>query len=144
MYTLSKMGDKNFSKAVNEIYLGTAFNIEQYPNYLNWYFTKNIPRVLTNQGEGLFDLDALLLKGLVFIKYDEQKICTLYVSDEYRRNGLGQKMLEESFKLLNTDKPLITIPEYKLDMFMKFIKDYGWKETGYSDKYNKKEVIFNG
>ena len=143
MLILSKLNEKNFSKATNELFLNTQFNLEQYPGYLQWYYCKNIPRILSGLGEGLFDLDTYLLKGLIFIKYDEKKISTLYVDEEYRRNGLGQKMLEDSFKLLGTDKPLITIPEKKLFMFERFIKDYNWKETGVVNSYYSREIIFN-
>lgn len=143
MYILSEMDNKNFSIATNDLFLNTQFNSEQYPGYLQWYYGKNIPRILSGDGEGLFDLDAYILKGLIFLKYDEKKISTLYVDEEYRRNGLGQKLLEVAFNLLGTDKPLITIPEHKLFMFEKFIRDYNWKESGVINSYHSKEIIFN-
>ena len=53
-YILSEMRDKNFSKAVNEIYLLTDYNKLQYPNYYKWYYGKNLPRILNGTGEAIF------------------------------------------------------------------------------------------
>ncbi|OGO81937.1 MAG: hypothetical protein A2Y18_08185 [Clostridiales bacterium GWD2_32_19] len=48
---------------------------------------------------------------------------------------------------LGTEQPMITIAEYKLDMFKPAIEKYGWELTQevsglYNDKY--KELVFNG
>lgn len=53
---------------------------------------------------------------------EEQKICTLYVSDECRGLGIGTSIIEESMKWLGTIKPLITSADYKLDMFKPIIE----------------------
>lgn len=145
MYQLSKLNDYNISKSILELYHLTSFNIKQYPGYLNWYYTKNIPRILNGNGESFFDVEAFQLKGLIFLKNDffEKKICTLYIDEEYRKNGLGQKLLENAFKYLDTDKPKITIPEHKIKDFSKIIEYYNWKETNIIYDYYKKEIEFN-
>ena len=56
-FVLSKMHDKNFSKAVNEIYLLTDYNKNQYPEYYKWFFSKNIPRVINGSGDIIFYLE---------------------------------------------------------------------------------------
>ena len=144
-YILSKMNNKNFSKAINEIYLLTDYNHHQYPEYLNWYYGKNIPRVLNGTGDIIFYLDGFIVAGLAILKKDitEAKICTLMINEEYRKKGYSKELLESSFDYLGTDKPLITIPTNRLDEFQKIITAYSWKESIRTDKYFTEEVIFN-
>lgn len=144
-YVLSEMNGKNFSKAVNEIYLLTDYNHQQYQNYLKWYFGKSIPRVLNNTGEIIFYLDGLTVAGLAILKKDleEAKICTLLVNEDYRKKGYSKQLLESSFEYLGTDKPLITIPSKRLGEFQRIIDAYDWKESIRTDQYLSEEVIFN-
>lgn len=127
-FVLSEMKDKNFSKAVNEIYLLTDYNKLQYPDYYKWYYQKNLPRILDGHGEAIFYLDGFQVVGLAMLKRDslESKICTLLIDEEYRKKGFSSLILEDSFKFLGTDKPLITIPQSRLDEFSKIINAYGW------------------
>lgn len=144
-YILSEMTRRNFSKAVNEIYLASDYNHLQYPGYCDWFYAKNIPRVINGLGEVLFYLDGLELVGLAILKKDieEAKICTFMVREEYRGAGFGKALLESSFDYLETDKPLITIPTKRLDEFSKIITAYNWQESFRSDDYFSEEVIFN-
>ena len=144
-YILSKMNNKNFSKAVNEIYLLTDYNNKQYQEYLKWYYTKNIPRVLNGTGDIIFYLDGLSVAGLSILKKDleESKICTLLINEEYRKKGYSKELLESSFDYLGTDKPLITIPSNRVEEFKKIINAYDWKESIRTDIYLSEEIIFN-
>jgi len=144
-YILSKMNNKNFSKAVNEIYLLTDYNHKQYQEYLKWYYSKNIPRVLNGSGDIIFYLDGLSVAGLSILKKDleESKICTLMISEDYRKKGYSKELLESSFDYLGTDKPLITIPSNRIEEFNKIIEFYDWKESIRTDEYLSEEIIFN-
>ena len=144
-YILSKMTDINFSKAVNEIYLLTDYNKLQYPDYYKWYYGKNIPRIISGNGEAIFYLDGFSIIGLSILKRDEleKKICTLLINKEYRKRGYSKIILEDSFKFLGTDKPLITIPENRLDEFSKIISAYNWVQSEIINDYFSPEVIFN-
>ena len=144
-YILSKMNSKNFSKAVNEIYLLTDYNHKQYQDYLKWYYSKSIPRVLNGTGEIVFYLDGLMIAGVAILKKDkiESKICTLMLNKNYRKKGYSKELLESSFKYLGTDKPLITIPSNRLDEFQSIINAYNWKESCKTDIYLSEEVVFN-
>lgn len=144
-YILSQMNRKNFSKATNEIYLLTDYNHKQYQEYLKWYYTKNIPRVLNGTGDIIFYLDGLTVAGLAILKKDleESKICTLMINEEYRKKGYSKELLENSFDYLGTDKPLITIPANRIEEFKSIITTYDWKESIRTDKYLSEEIIFN-
>lgn len=144
-YKLSDFKRKNFSKATNELYNLTDFNNDQYPDYLNWFYQTNIPRILNSKGEILFALDGFMLKGLVILKNtsEEKKVCTLMIDEPYRNQRLGSQLLEKSFNCLGTDKPIITIPESKISQFQHFINKYDWKESGIIKDYYSKEISFN-
>ena len=144
-YVLSGMRDRNFSKACNEIYLLTDYNKLQYPDYYKWFYQKNIPRIIDGTGEALFYLDGFQVVGLSILKRDESesKICTLLIDEDYRKKGFASLILEDSFQFLGTDKPLITIPEKRLDEFSKIIEAYGWVPSETTNQYYSPEVIFN-
>lgn len=143
--TLSKLENNNFSKAVNEIYLLTDYNCKQYQNYYKWFYTKSIPRIFDNKGEIYFYLDGFIVVGLTILKKTEleRKICTLLINEEYRKKGYCKELLETSFNYLETDKPLITIPEKRISEFQNIITSYNWQETEVSDLYLSREIIFN-
>lgn len=145
-FILSTMTDKNFSKAVGEIYLATDYNKLQYPDYYKWFYQKNIPRVITGDGEIIFYLDGLVIAGLTILKKSqtEPKICTLLIDQEYQKKGYSKLILEDAFKFLGTDKPLITIPEKRLKEFSSIIQAYGWTPSETTDQYFSPEIIFNG
>lgn len=144
-YVMSEMNNKNFSEAVNKIYLLTDYNHEQYPEYCKWFYTKNVPRIFDGTGEMIFYLDGFQIVGLSILKKDEieKKICTLLINEEYRKKGYSKQILEDSFKYLETEKPLITIPEKRIEEFSSIIKAYDWIETSITDEYLSKEIIFN-
>lgn len=144
-YNLSEMTRKNFSKAVNEIYLLTDYNHEQYPEYWKWYYQTNIPRICSGNGEIIFYLDGLEVAGLIILKKTplEAKICTFMINESYRQKGYSKELLENAFTYLGTEQPLITISEKRLDEFSKIITAYHWQESTRTDQYFSKEVIFN-
>ena len=144
-FVLSEMTDKNFSKAVNEIYLLTDYNKSQYPEYYKWFFSKNIPRVINKTGEIIFYLDGFEIVGISILKNDlEKKLCTFMVNPEYRKKGYSKLLLEDSFEYLKTEKPIITIPEFRLDEFSSIINAYEWEKSSVINNYFSKEVEFNG
>lgn len=143
-YVLSQMSDKNFSKAVAAIYMQTAYNHEQYPEYLKWFYTVNLPRIFKGKGDIIFYLDGLEIVSLSTLKNtDEKKICTLLVNEDYQKRGYSKQILEDSFEYLGTETPLITIPTKRLEEFDKIIDAYQWSESSRTDEYYSEEVIFN-
>ena len=73
----------------------------------------------------------------------ESKICTLLINEEYRKKGYSSLILEDSFKFLKTEKPLITIPKRRIEEFSKIIEAYGWVESQTIDDYFSPEIVFN-
>ena len=66
------------------------------------------------------------------------------VNPEYRKKGYSKLLLEDSFEYLKTEKPIITIPEFRLDEFSSIINAYEWEKSSVINNYFSKEVEFNG
>ena len=148
---LNEQGDhRRFAQIVAEGYMLTDWICEDYPDHHKHYWTKCVPGIFTGEREIKVCVEGDKVVGIVVLKRSSQeaKICTLYVSDLYRGKGYATKLLEESFKWLGTDKPLITFADYKIEMLLPIIKKYGWKHTqtllrGYYNDHSQ-EWVFNG
>ena len=141
---------ESFMKLTDEIYELTIHLNGAYPGYKEWFYDKQIKGCLTPNRNIIFiKNEEGKIIALSCLKKDdeEKKICTLFVSDEYRKQGLGSLLFEESMKFLETTKPLVTFTEDKLPMFEKMITKYNWELTEIVDRiYNDgiREFCFNG
>lgn len=142
----------NFLKLASDIYQITDFICEDYPKHREWYFNKQLPGIFGKERNILFvrnpeNKDEIISMACLKKDEEEQKICTLYVSDKCRGLGVGSSIIEKSMEWLETTKPLITLADYKLDMFAPIIKKYDWQLTEIvTGLYNNrsKELCFNG
>ncbi|MDQ7979047.1 GNAT family N-acetyltransferase [Paraburkholderia sp. SARCC-3016] len=120
-----------------------------YPNFLHWYESKVVPGLLTGERKILLREAGGRLAGLAIVKdtEDEKKLCCLRVMPDFKGSGIGLKLFDESFELLKSDKPLLTIAEEQLPQFGKIFEHFGF-EVGdkYQDIYrrNKAEYSYNG
>lgn len=147
-----QLSEEEFKELSIRIYKITDFICEDYPNHKIWFFTKQLPAIRGENREILFvrspeNFDKILAMACLKRDEEEQKICTLYVSDECRGLGIGTKLVEQSMEWLGTTKPLITLADYKLEMFKPIIEKYEWELTetvvgAYNDR--SKELCFNG
>lgn len=146
------LNEDDFIRLSKQIYDITDFICKDYPKHKEWYFHKQIPRIFTPNGEILFarseeDYNKIIAMACLKKDDEEQKICTLYVSDQCRGQHLGTRMVEASMEFLGTTKPLITLADYKLPMFQPIIDKYDWELTEVvCGLYNgrAKELCFNG
>ncbi len=152
MYKLSSFINNHmlFGKIAQSAYCVTDHICREYPKHFNWYWTKQIPRVLNGTGEVIICTIDNNIAGVTFLKKDdtEAKICTLLVVDKYRGKHVATKLLNKAFKYLDTTKPCITIADYKIPMFSGIIQKYGWKLTqttkrGYYNNISS-ECVYNG
>lgn len=150
---VGKISEEDFIQLATKIYKMTDFICDNYPKYREWYFAKQLPATInSNERNILFarnpkDNNEIISMACLKKNEEEQKICTLYVSDKYRGLGIGKAMVEKSMKWLGTTKPFITIVDYKLEMFRSIINKYDWELTQIvSGLYNNKfqELCFNG
>ncbi len=146
---LDKSKEKEFYKVTKEIYLMTEHLNKRYPGYKEWFYNKQLQGCIAEKRNIIFIRNS---KNKITVisslkKEEEKKICTLFVDSEYRKHGIGDILIEESLKYLETTKPLITINEDKIPMFEKIIEKYNWQLTEilngiYTDSI--REFCFNG
>lgn len=147
------LSEEKFMELATNVYMITDFICEDYPAHREWYFEKTLPATRTGDSRNILfirnpqDKDEIIAMACLKREPDEKKICTMYVSDQHRGLRLGTTLVEESLHWLGTTKPMITMADYKLDMFRPMIDKYGWDLTEvirgkYNDKYE--ELCFNG
>ncbi len=150
---LDILDKEDFEKLSTKIYMITDFICEDYPKYKEWYFTKQLPETISTDERNILFVrnpeNENEIVSMACLKKDEeeQKICTLFVSDKCSGLGIGSAIIEESMKWLGTTKPLITLADYKLEMFRPIINKYDWQLTEIvSGLYNDRsqELCFNG
>lgn len=147
---ISETNQDSFMKIAAEIYELTIHLNDTYPGYKEWFYNKQIKGCLTPYRNIFFiknEEDKIIALSCLKKDDEEKKICTLFVLDEYRKQGLGSLLLEESIKFLETTKPLVTFAEDKLFMFEKIVTKYNWELTEIVDGiYNDeiREFCFNG
>ena len=66
---------------------------------------------------------------------EEKKLCCLFVDPNYRGQKIASKLIEDSFELLNTNKPLMTVSQQNLGMLQKLIDRYGFELTSVKEYY---------
>ncbi len=143
---------EEFIDIATKIYALIDFIGHDYPKHKEWYFLKQLPAIFGEERNILFVRDPENLNEIIAIaclkeNKEERKICTIYVSDKFRKMGIGTAIVEEAMKWLGTTKPLITFVDYKLEMFQSMIHKYNWELTEvvselYSDE--SQELCFNG
>lgn len=126
-----------------------------YPNILKWFKEKvSFNSKLRKNREILLAISSDEKQNIKFLGFailkdtiEEKKICTIRISEEYQRKGVGEELFRKAFEVLGTDKPLITVSENNEECFKKLFKKFGFKKIEEKkDLYAQgiKENIYNG
>ena len=118
-----------------------------YPEIKTWFLSKVNPGLKSGERSILYVLDGDKIVGLSILKDSEleKKICTFYISPEARGKGLADVLFKESFTKLNTEKPIISVPEHALQRFNKYIVQYQFYQT--ESRFlnsSRLEFVYNG
>ena len=73
-------------------------------------------------------------------------MCCLFVDPNYRGQKIASKLVEDSFTLLNTTKPVMTVSQQNLSMLQKLIDRYGFELTSVKESVylpGVKEYYYN-
>lgn len=144
------LNTNDFDWIIDEIYELTRNLGKIYPRYKEWFFEKQVKGCFTPERNILFmQNDEEEIIGIVSVKknFDEQKICTLYVKENYRNKKTGERLVEMAIEFLDNKTPLVTFSEDTHDFYKRIIKKYNWQLTQILDsKYQlgKKEYCYNG
>ncbi|AUG38629.1 GNAT family N-acetyltransferase [Pseudomonas chlororaphis] len=120
-----------------------------YPSFDEWLEKKVLPGLISGERSVILEYRNSGLSGLAIVKNDEieQKLCCLRVLPLYQGTGVGLKLFERSFEVLNNSSPLLSVAEEQLVKFHKIFKYYGFEIAKiYPDYYRplKDELSFNG
>ncbi|MGE5409870.1 MAG: GNAT family N-acetyltransferase, partial [Clostridiales bacterium] len=104
---------------INKVYQELYTLNAEYSNFYSWYYQKVLPGIFDGTRTILLKLHQNNLAGISILKesLNEKKICTLRVSHNFRRTGIGKELLNQSFEELQTATPLITVSSKHLDEF---------------------------
>lgn len=95
---------------------------------------------------GLMSIYKLAGCSLLKNEPDEKKLCCLFVDPDYRGQKIASKLIEDSFEILNTNKPVMTVSQQNLSMLQKLIDRYGFELTSVKESVYKpgvKEYYYN-
>jgi ribosomal protein S18 acetylase RimI-like enzyme len=112
-----------------------------YPNFDAWFNFKFYRNINVDR-HILIAHDNQSIQGLALLKksHQENKICTFYVDDAFRGNGIGHDLMSKSLEFLNNDNVIITVSEEKKSILEQVLKSNEFKLSR-SDKSMYREGI---
>lgn len=129
-----------------------CFLKKDYPDFLCWYAKKVISGLSTSQRQIYVARsvdDSKKILGVMILKdtLDEKKICSLFVSEGHRQQGIGTRFLTTAESALNVCKPLITVSSERKTEFEPLFKKFGYVEYDCYPEYYRtgiNEISYNG
>ena len=141
------------NKQLLEKVLVTFLFLEQdYPGFSSWYKTKVMPGLRGGSRHiyiATSDVNSDDIAAVMILKNssEEKKICTLYVMEEFRLQGLGTTMVDLAMKSLQFDAPIITVSGSHRVGYEKLFEKFGvehYQEYSNYYKTNETEHSYNG
>lgn len=80
-----------------------------YPDFQNWYYNKLVPNIMNGDGTALAMMDRNEIVGISLFKPD--KLQAVRILPKYQNRGQGLRLLDETFKTMDNDKPFVTVSE---------------------------------
>lgn len=120
-----------------------------YPDFGPWFNTKVVPGLHSGSRSLLMRNVGRRLAGIAVLKHDglEQKLCCLRVLPDFSGSGVGLHLFEDSFELLKTTQPLLSVCEEQLPKFARVFDHFGFRSgSRYQDFYRvgSTEHSYNG
>lgn len=109
-----------------------------YPSFAHWYDQKVVQGL--RQGHRTLVLRYIdgRLGGIAITKDDgqEKKLCCLRVLPHWNGSGLGLRLFDDSFEVLATEKPLLSVSDEQLLKFHRIFTHFGFVHgERYDDLY---------
>lgn len=141
------------SALTNSLLTGTASFLAglctEYPNFQDWFSFTFMRGFSSGERKIIILTQGNTISGAALLKdtHFEKKICTLRVSDDNQKQGIGSKLMEISFEVLKTQSPLITVSTDHIHEFSKILCKYSFELCDICDSYyrlNSCEYTYNG
>jgi len=116
-----------------------------YPEFGRWFAYKVLPGVL--RGERTISIEERWgrVVGLLILKHtgEERKLCTLRVTEDLQNRGLGIRLFEYAFEILETEKPLLSVADVNKSAFERIFRYFNFESGGaYRGLYRPDSVEF--
>jgi len=142
-YNVNYFYNQIMNKCLADLYNSIADASVYYPDFNFWYKEKVIPGIINRTRDLIMEYRDGIIAGISIVKHEEKKLCTLRVLDPYLNKGIGLKLFDSCFSVLETEKPFLTVSEEKLPEFEKLFKYYGFKLTSiHKDLYRKNKIEY--
>lgn len=120
-----------------------------YPRIFSWYKNKFVPGIYDGKRQILLYYINNNIAGIALLKrdYEERKICMFRVDNIYKSIGVGRRLFNHSMELLETEQPMITIPNEIINDFYGIINYYHLELSQKLYNHYRKhsiEWVFNG
>lgn len=120
-----------------------------YPDFDSWITHKVIPGIYEGHRTIVLEQRQNTIPGLLILKHTdtEKKVCTLRVGLDFENKGLGVRLFELAFDILQTDKPLLSVSDDTRPKFSRLFRHFGFSQEGsYLGLYVpfREEHSFNG
>lgn len=137
------------SRALKLLSEDAAFLRGSYPDFDSWLLDKVLPGIVSGERTLIIEMRAEKVAGFMILKHSlsEKKLCTLRVRPEYESLGMGVRLFEAAFKILETERPLLSVSEKLIPKFETLFRHFGFlKEAIYEDRYLPRvsELSYNG
>ena len=142
----SIINNKDIDDIVKNILDMTSSLKKYYPEYESWFMNKHIPGIYLDTRDTILLMINNDIVGICNIKYEEKKICTLFIKEEYQNKGIGKELVTKAIILLKVTDPLITIPKSIIYKYKNIIKEFNWKLVKSIDNYyieGSTELVYN-
>lgn len=100
-----------------------------YPNFSAWYANTVLPGLSSGQDSLLVVREGAHLVGVALGKRsdDETKLRCVRVAPAWQNTGVGLRLIERMFEVLESDKPHVTVAEEMLHAYSRpFVSRYGF------------------
>jgi predicted acetyltransferase len=136
-------------KQLEIVYESLRLLNSEYPDFDKWFYQKVVKGIKEGDRSIIANFCDNELAAISILKSNdlENKICTFRVIEKFRGKGIGLNLMKDSFKVLNTTAPLITISEKRLHQFSKLLEVFNFNLHEVYDSYylnGVKEYSFNG
>jgi len=120
-----------------------------YPHFDYWLTSKVLPGIHTGERTLLLEQRETSVVGLLILKHTaaEKKLCTLRVRPHYESKGLGVRLFQSAFAILETERPLLSVAQPVEEKFHRLFTYFGFsKQAVYANRYKPRvsELAYNG
>lgn len=136
--------DVNFSRLRS--FLGEVAPL--YPNFDAWFNFKFCRNLASGQRKVAIAHDGNQILGAALLKKDahESKICTFYISPEYRGLSIGDELMDLALVTLNDSDTIITVCSERKDELTPLLSSHGFEVISSHDGLYRDlstEYVFN-